>query len=195
MINYTKIKKVSSILGILFSLSIFTNINTIKTEAYSNIVFKNITIEDGLAQSSVECMIQDSRGYIWFGTNDGLSRYNGYGFETFRNEIDSENSIVNNYIVCINEDKDGNLWIGTIDGASKINIYTNKITNYKNPGILSNNNITEILVTDEGQVLLASIDGLNIYDKKNDTFERIFDGDKLADQEIYSLDQDKNGDI
>lgn len=195
MINYTKMKKVSSILGILFSLCIFTNIYTIKAEAYSNIVFKNITIEDGLAQASVECMLQDSRGYIWFGTNDGLSRYNGYGFETFRNEIDSENTIVNNYIVCMNEDNDGNLWIGTIDGASKINLYTNKITNYKKSGVLSNNNITEILITDEGEVLLASIDGLNIYNKQNDTFERIFEEDQLADQEIYSLDQDKNGDI
>ncbi|MDU7711211.1 MAG: two-component regulator propeller domain-containing protein [Clostridium butyricum] len=180
---------------IFFILNLFTSISVIKAEAYSNIVFKNITIEDGLAQATVECMIQDSRGYMWFGTNDGLSRYNGHEFEVYRNEIGVDNSIVNNYIVCMNEDRDGNLWIGTIDGASKINLSTNEITNYKNSSGLSNNNVTEILVTKDGEILLATIDGLNIYDKTNDRFTRIFNNEYIKDQEIYSLDEDINGDI
>lgn len=193
MIIKKKINKIPAMVVICIIVNMIINVNPIKSEAYSNIVFKNITIEDGLAQSSVECMLQDSRGYIWFGTNDGLCKYNGYEFETYRNEMKSKNSIINNYIVCINEDDEGNIWIGTIDGVSKLNLSTNIITNYKTSG--NNNNITEILITNDGEVLLASLDGLYIYDKINDDFARIFDGESLADQEIYSLDQDINGDI
>lgn len=167
--------------------------NTIKTAAYSNIVFKNITIDDGLPQTTIECMIQDRRGYIWFGTNDGLSRYNGYEFKTYRNEINNDDSIVNNYIVSLNEDSEGNIWIGTVEGASRLNIYTDEIKNYKED--VDNNNITDILVTNDGNILLGTIDGLYIYDKADDRFRRIFEGEKLNHQEIYSLDEDKNGDI
>lgn len=196
MIEINRFKKrITSIIVFFLTLNLFININTIQSEAYSNIIFKNITIEDGLAQATVEVIHQDSRGYLWFGTNDGLNRFNGYEFKTYRNEIGLENCIVNNYIVSMDEDKDENLWVGTIDGASKINLNTDEITNYKSSEGLSNNDITDILVTESGEVLLATLDGLNIYDKDNDKFERIFYGDSLVDQEIYSLDEDNEGNV
>ena len=196
MIEINRFKKrITSTIVFFLTLNLFININTIQSEAYSNIIFKNITIEDGLAQATVEAIYQDSRGYLWFGTNDGLNRFNGYEFKTYRNEIGLENCIVNNYIVSMNEDKDENLWVGTIDGASKINLDTNKITNYKSPEELSNNDVTDILVTRSGEILLATLDGLNIYDKENDNFERIFYGEGLVDQEIYSLDEDDKGNV
>ena len=193
MTGNNKMQKISIIIVILFIVNLIININIIKAEAYSNIVFKNITIDDGLTQATVECMIQDSRGYIWFGTNDGLNRFNGYEFKTYRNEVNNEGSIINNYIISLNEDNSGNLWVGTIEGASRINIYTDEITNYKED--LGNNNITEIMVTNDGQILMASLDGLYLYDDIEDRFNRIFGEDKLINQEIYSLDEDKNGDI
>lgn len=193
MIGKIRTTKFSVVIVVFFITNLIINTNTVKTAAYSNIVFKNITIDDGLAQATVECMIQDSRGYIWFGTNDGLSRYNGYEFKTYRNEIDNEDSIINSYIVSLNEDNRGNLWIGTIEGISRLNIYTDEIKNYKED--VDNNNITEIMITNDGQILLASINGLYIYDESNDRFHRIFEGEKLTDQEIYSLDEDKHGNI
>lgn len=68
---------------LLFTLNI---VNTKDVQAYDNIMFSSLTIENGLPQSTVETIIQDSKGFIWFGTNDGLARYNGYEFKIYRNE-------------------------------------------------------------------------------------------------------------
>ena len=69
----------------------------VKAEEYSR--FNNISIEDGLSQATVETMMQDSKGYIWLGTNDGLDRYNGYTFKKYSYEKGQENSLVNSYIL------------------------------------------------------------------------------------------------
>ena len=73
----------------------------VNAETYEDIRFTNYTIEEGLPQATVETMVQDDKGYMWFGTNDGLARYNGYGFKVYRNEIGVENSIIGNYIVIL----------------------------------------------------------------------------------------------
>ena len=118
--------KMLAMVCILFSVSISTS--------YANVVnsynFKNITVEDGLSQSTVETIYQDSKGYIWIGTNDGLDRYNGYDFKYYKHDKDNENSISNNYIVDIIEDKDGYIWVSTINGLSRINVEKDEIKNY-----------------------------------------------------------------
>ncbi|QJA07700.1 DUF5011 domain-containing protein [Romboutsia sp. CE17] len=86
------------ILGIIITL-IVINTGLYRVDAFDNINFKNITIEQGLSQSTVETMIQDSKGYLWFGTNDGLNRYNGYEFKVYKNNKNSKNSLVSNYII------------------------------------------------------------------------------------------------
>lgn len=88
------------------------------------------TIEDGLSQTSVNCLIQDSRGFIWIGTQDGLNKYDGYTFEVIKNEPSDTNSLSNNYINCIDEDTDGNIWIGTNYGLNRYNIYTKKFKHF-----------------------------------------------------------------
>ena len=167
--------------------------------AYSNINFKNITVEDGLSQGTVETIIQDDKGYIWLGTNDGLCRYNGYEFKIYKYDEESENSISNNYIVDIQQDKSGNIWVGTANGLSKINTKTDEITNYNmtdDKYKLSHYNIGDILITSTGDVLVGTSNGLNIYDEKNDTFKRIFNKDNdLSSQLIYSLTEDNNQNV
>ena len=85
--------------------------------SYANIVenfnFKNITIEDGLSQSTVKTIYQDSKGYIWIGTDDGLNRYNGYEFKHYKHDKYDKNSIANDYICDIIEDKNGYIWVST----------------------------------------------------------------------------------
>ena len=160
--------------------------------------FKNITIEEGLPQGTVEALFQDSKGYIWIGTNDGLSRYNGYQFKVFRVEEDSENSLVNNYILDIKEDSDGNMWIATANGLSKIHKDGQTISNYlvgEENGNLSHANTNTILITKDNTILVGTADGLNIYDEATDSFSRIFEGDKLTQQYINCLVEDKYGDI
>ncbi|MPQ42433.1 ligand-binding sensor domain-containing protein [Clostridium tarantellae] len=163
---------------------------SIKVRAADNTLkFNNITIEDGLSQSNVECIFQDSRGYIWIGTGDGLNRYNGYDFKVYRYEENISNSIAGSSIRDITEDCEGNIWVGTTSGLSKINVSTNEIKNY------INSNICDILVNKKGSILVATLDGLNIYDKESDSFKKIFDKDSniLSGQIIYSLCEDELG--
>jgi signal transduction histidine kinase/ligand-binding sensor domain-containing protein/DNA-binding response OmpR family regulator len=74
-------------------------------------------IDQGLSNNSVRCIYQDHHGFMWFGTYDGLNRFDGYEFETFRNNFKNNRSLINNWINAINEDTKGNLWIGTRQGA------------------------------------------------------------------------------
>lgn len=170
----------------------------IETKAYDGINFRNITIEDGLSQASVETILQDRKGYIWFGTNDGLNRYNGYNFKVYRHEKDNSSSIINNYIVDLKEDFEGNIWVGTANGISKISYRDEKVTNYlpgENKGNLSHYNVGEILVLRNGKVLVGTSNGLNIYDEETDSFKRVFNDDSISSQMIYSVDEDEQGNI
>ncbi|AOR24009.1 ligand-binding sensor domain-containing protein [Clostridium taeniosporum] len=186
------------ILVIFFSFVINAK-NHVK--AYNNINFKNISIEDGLSQSSVEDIFQDSSGYVWIGTHDGLNKYNGKEFKVYKYEEDSSKSIASNSITVIKEDDLGNLWVGTANGLSKINLKDDTIKNYydkKAEGNLSNYNICDILITHDEKILVGTADGLNIYNEAEDKFERIlYDDNKkvLTNQVIYSLDEDEDHNI
>jgi signal transduction histidine kinase/ligand-binding sensor domain-containing protein/DNA-binding response OmpR family regulator len=74
-------------------------------------------IDQGLSNNSVRSIYQDRGGFMWFGTYDGLNRYDGYQFKIFRNNFKNNHSLINNWINAINEDSKGNLWVGTRQGA------------------------------------------------------------------------------
>lgn len=193
-----KVKKISA-LTVIFLGIMLVNIKSMNVYAYTHLNFRNITNEDGLSQATVESIIQDKKGYIWIGTNDGLNRYNGYDFKVYRHDDEDKNTITNNYIVDLEEDRKGNLWIGTANGLSKLNPKNNKITNYStefNEGDLSHYNIGQVLVTKKGDILVGTSDGLNIYNEKTDRFERIMSKESdLTNQHIYTLTEDENEDI
>lgn len=79
--------------------------------------FSKITIKDGLSNSYVNCLLQDQKGFIWIGTDDGLNRYDGYDIKVYRNDLNDKNSISENIIWAICEDRSGYLWIGTKTGG------------------------------------------------------------------------------
>ena len=91
-------------------------------------IFKQLTVNDGLSQSTVFATIQDSRGYMWFGTINGLNRYDGYEFEIFRNKPGDSSSISSDNIRSLLVTKDGTLWIGTDNG--NINRYNRKTNSF-----------------------------------------------------------------
>jgi signal transduction histidine kinase/CheY-like chemotaxis protein/ligand-binding sensor domain-containing protein len=78
--------------------------------------FRQLTIEDGLSQGMVNAMVQDRHGFLWFGTKDGLNRYDGYRFETFRHDPGDSTTIGDNNVRSLFEDADGRLWVGTDRG-------------------------------------------------------------------------------
>src|SRR5690606_22712749 len=81
----------------------------------------NLGMDKGLSNSSVKCITKDSKGYMWFGTADGLNRYNGYEIRSYRNKLNNIQSLPHNYIYCVTEDKIKNLWIGTGQGVAIYN--------------------------------------------------------------------------
>ena len=93
--------------------------------------FKRITIKDGLSNDVVSCMFKDSRGFIWFGTADGLNRYDGKNFKIYRHNKKDKYSIPGNAIIKIDEDKKGRLWIQAYNTAiACMDIHNEKFTNY-----------------------------------------------------------------
>jgi len=81
--------------------------------------FTNYSINGGLSQSVVNCLFQDSKGYIWVGTQNGLNRFNGESFDVYSYSPSDSFSISNNWIYAIAEDMQGNIWVGTKGGLNK----------------------------------------------------------------------------
>ena len=123
----------------------------------SIVQFEHLNIDDGLSQNAGLAIFQDSRGYLWIGSQDGLNRYDGYTFKIFKHDPDDPNSLSHNSILSIVEDNDGSLWIGTWGGG--LNHYdpsTEKFTRYLNdpndPSSLSEGTITSIKRDSKGSL-------------------------------------------
>lgn len=188
---------------IFLLLSCFFTKGIIAYSYDNDVKFKNITIEDGLSQSSVGVIFQDSKGYMWFGTSDGLNRYDGHNFKVYKYKLDDDNSITSNCIDAVIEDKDGSLWIGTSKGLNKLDTNTDKITRYANdlndPTGVSHYNVRDIIQDSKGYIWIATEKGLNRYDKKTNIFLKYYndqeDDNSLSSNFITSLCEDNDGAI
>ena len=180
----------------LVGITVLTPINKLSYAQSKNLIFNNINIEQGISQSTIEAIFQDSEGYIWLGTNDGLNRYNGYEFKIYNYE-EYQNSISHNGITDITEDKYGNIWVNTVSGVNKINKKTEEISNDTEiNGKIKEDSTTEIIVTKDNNILVGTYEGLNIYNAKEDRFDVILEEkDGILSSCIYSIDEDINGNI
>lgn len=143
---------------------------------YRNLIFEHLTIENGLSQSSVLSIYQDSKGFLWFGTSDGLNRYDGYSFKIYKNDIRNPYSISNNVINHITEDPDGNLWIATANGLNKFNPRSEKFYRIRlesnNPSSYSEaiNSVLCYYNSKEKNVWFTTTKGVSYYNTKNNRF-------------------------
>ncbi|MDM8558129.1 two-component regulator propeller domain-containing protein [Candidatus Parabeggiatoa sp. HSG14] len=122
---------------------------TLPTTLYAGkINFEHLTVANGLSQSTVLCILQDSKGFMWFCTEDGLNKYDGYQFTVYKQEYGNKNSLSNNYIWSIEEDHLGMLWIGTGNGLNRFNPKTETFVHYRhdetNPNSLSHNDVRAV---------------------------------------------------
>jgi len=96
-----------------------------------NLKFEHLNSDQGLSQNNITCILQDSRGFMWFGTPEGLNKYDGYTFTVYRNDRANKSSLSSNFITDIIEDTKGNLWIATSGGGlNKFQRETEKFTRY-----------------------------------------------------------------
>ncbi|MBJ2173597.1 response regulator [Aureibaculum sp. A20] len=131
---------------------------------------KKIDISDGLAHNGVTSILEDSKGYLWFGTYDGLNKYDGYHLDTYKNTLDND-ILTSNRIRALSEDKNGNIWIGTDEGITIFNysqkkfkkIYSNKLSGKGARGPI----IRKIIITEENKFILAITEnnGILVFNK------------------------------
>jgi len=145
-------RKQQIIISILFILSLS---NTTKAVEFS---FRHYKAEDGLVFNTVRCIIQDRSGFIWFGTEDGLNRFDGHSFKEFRSSKASANFMRSNYVSALLEDNKGNIWIGADNGISIYHPITEKFTNFntKADGVLVNSNINNIVDDKNGNLWFST---------------------------------------
>ena len=137
--------------------------------------FQHLTIQDGLSQNDVSAVLQDSQGYIWIGTQDGLNRYDGYTFIHYRHDPHDLNSISYNNISALFEDADGRLWVGTWGGGlNRYDPLTGKFTHFlpntNNPASPGNSDVTSIAKAGEGRLWVGTLGGLDLLDPTTGSF-------------------------
>ncbi len=147
--------------------------------------FQYLTTEEGLAQNTVDCIFQDSRGFMWFGTWNGLCRYDGYNFRTFR-KSDGENGLPNNFIRAICQDESDHLWIGTAQGAVMYSLKSERFFLPDNLKSLKNIAVTGLACDREGGVWVSAENGGLFHVKPVPGDEQSFDCKKI-DAELIGM--------
>jgi ligand-binding sensor domain-containing protein len=160
---------------ILIGLSIgFLSAQKVDNIKFDRLTSENIKLEKGLSQNWIYDILQDQHGYMWFGTWDGLNRYDGYNF-TIYNE---ENGLSDHTIYSFLEDKDGFLWITTDNGFNKFDRKTQAFRQFyhipEDTNSLINNIVNCIIEDDEGYLWLGTAHGLSRFNKKTEEFISFF---------------------
>jgi ligand-binding sensor domain-containing protein/signal transduction histidine kinase len=185
-------------------LCVFISSNILFSQTY-DFDFERISIEKGLSQSSIFAILQDKNGFLWFGTQDGLNKFDGYEFKIFKHNPADSFSISDNWITSLCEDHLGNIWVGTSGGGvNRFDPIEEKFHHYtqgkNDPNFQEYSQIHSILEDSQDQLWVGTNGGgLSIlnrvtgkfinfqYDEKNPT--------SISTNKIQSLLEDKNGDL
>lgn len=162
----------------------------------------HLSVEQGLSQNTVQCVLQDRQGFMWFGTQDGLNKYDGYGFTIYRPDPQNPQSLSGTRIESLYEDRSGRLWVGTDGGG--LNLFdpvTETFRHYQydpqNPGSLSHNNVLAIREDRSGTLWVGTERGLNRFDAAAGVFTRYFHAAEnphsLSHNSVSSLYEDEAG--
>jgi ligand-binding sensor domain-containing protein/signal transduction histidine kinase/AraC-like DNA-binding protein len=167
-----------------------------------NLNFFHISYQEGLSNSTVEAIAQDSFGFIWIGTRDGLNRYDGYQVVVFRNDPADKSSISDNFIRTIYEDSNKDLWIGTMNGLNKFERTASTFKRFKSDkrraGSISNNIITSIYEDSNRQFWVGTYGGgLNLLNKRSGKFNSFIHNPEnpgsLRSNNVNALVEDRMG--
>jgi ligand-binding sensor domain-containing protein len=125
--------------------------------------FDRIPSELGLSQNLIKCILQDRKGFLWFGTNDGLNRFDGYKFTVYKHEPYDPTSLSDSAINALHEDRDGRIWVGTQNGLNLFDrtrdIFYRILPDPNNPNSLSHPNVLSIAEDREGAIWIGTSGG------------------------------------
>ncbi|MEM9338256.1 MAG: two-component regulator propeller domain-containing protein [Bacteroidota bacterium] len=149
----------------------------LKSEAQNKVRFEHITTENGLSQNDVNCIFQDSEGFMWFGTHDGLNKYDGHRFTIYRPDSENPHSIKSNLIAALDEDRNGNIWIGTTGkGLARFDKKTEEFVHFQydatTDSSLSNDYVNALHIDRFNRLWVGTSDGLNLRYLSEDPFKK-----------------------
>ena len=185
-----------------FILVVFFLSHIIAFSKGQNYYSKQLTINDGISHNTIETVFQDSDGFMWFATHNGLNRYDGYQIKTYQNDSSDEYSISDNRLSCINEDLRGNLWIGTSgNGVNKFNKETEKFERYqsnRSKYSLPSDVINNVKIFANSSIWVCTNNGLAKYNEKENNFTNYFlDFNEYGNNSfiVYDVLKSSSGDI
>ncbi len=163
-----------------------------------SIRFERIGIEDGLSHSSITAILQDSQGFLWFGTEDGLNRYDGYSFRVYRPDADDPYSISDRWVTTLAMDSQGNIWIGTRQGGlNRFDPRSGRFTVYRHDlsqvGSLGADWVRALWFDSRGNLWVGTSGGLDRFHPDTGTFSHLTTQDGLASNRVNVIYEDKNG--
>ncbi|MDN5205523.1 two-component regulator propeller domain-containing protein [Fulvivirgaceae bacterium BMA10] len=156
---------------------------------------------DGISHVQITAIYQDSQGFLWFGTVNGLNRFDGYEYKVFKHKGGDRSSLSSNYVTCIAEDKNQQLWVGTKHGLNRFDRNSQEFTSYfpdkNNPKALPGKNIEVLFLDKEKNFWIGTWNGLCRYQEQNETFELFLhdpsDPNSVSGDKINSIIQDHLG--
>jgi ligand-binding sensor domain-containing protein/signal transduction histidine kinase len=164
--------------------------------------FEQISLREGLSQSSVYAIIQDSFGFLWFGTEGGLNKYDGYQFTIYKHDPDDPSTLADNIVTALWEDRDGRLWVGTAQGLDLLNREDGTFSHYQNnpadTATMTGTNVVAILEDWHGDLWVGTDKGgLNRLNRSTGNFDHFLqdpaDPDSISGDTIEALFEDEDG--
>ena len=162
--------------------------------------FNHLSVNDGLSQSTIFAITQDSKGFMWFGTRGGgLNKYDGYEFTAYRNIPDMTGSLSDNTVISILEDSQGVMWIGTrYGGINRFDLATGSFITYplKNGSEVyreASLAVRSIYEDSSGRIWIGTSQNAYLYNKSEDRFDPILKDAPFPVKEITGICEDKNG--
>jgi ligand-binding sensor domain-containing protein len=196
----------NSIMTKLFNFFLFSTVICSINAQELGSGFQKLTLKNGLSNNDLLCITQDSKGFMWFGTHNGLNKFDGYKFTVFRKKKNSSNSLSDNIVRSVGEDSEGNIWLGTNDGGlNKLNTKTGEFSAYiydpENPQAeIMKFPINSFVIDKNDMIWLAAGQyGLIKFDKKTENFSAYLnnpsDNQSLISNGISALYINKKGEI
>ena len=195
----------------ILTLSLSSVVVQLSQVGAQDIKFSHITSEQGLSVAGVNSIIKDHKGFMWFGTQEGINKYDGVNMTVYRHNPDDDNSLSNNFIYYLFEDgRTGNTGTGSIiwvctngGGLEKFDTKTGKFIHFRNDpenkNSLSSDRVRCIAKDKNGTYWVGTDEGLNYFDGTTNKFSRFYkedtDQNSLGGNEIRSIHIDKKENV